>query len=228
MWKASVARSLAYSRCVTNGDCFCFHLPLCPSCDVTWACSSQSPGRVPLSVLQSSGRWRAAVCPHSVSRPDSRVGAAWWFQCLGSLPCLKGPHPFSLPALPSPTSRGRATPRGLSVLACPLRPPVFVCPLPPSRPAFPPHTWLPDHPRAACLSHAGRHPQSRCPRTQRLLGTHDSFCSVSITCIVYLLASRQRFMLFRVQCGFHELSASKAVLPLGLLYLQTPRSLCVE
>lgn len=220
MWKASVARSLAYSCCVTNGDCFCFHLPLCPSCDVTWACSSQ---RTPeLRSVAGCGLSSLRLPPGQSCRCRVVVSVPR----LTALP--EGPSPLLASCSSLAHIQGSGHTQGAVCLSCPLRPPVFVCPLPPSRPAFAPHTWLPDHPRAACLSHAGRHPQSRCPRTQRLLGTHDSFCSVSITCIVYLLASHQRFMLFRVQCGFHELSASKAVLPLGLLYLQTPCSLCVE
>lgn len=73
------------------------------------------------------------------------------------------------------------------------------------------------------------HPESRCPRPQRLPGAHDAF-------VLFLLLASSVFLLpfSFLRCvglsvgGFHELSASKAVLPLGLLYLQTPLSLCVE
>lgn len=135
MLKASVAHTLAYSCSVMNGDCFCFHLPLCPSRDVTWGVFLSLCPRAP-------GRWRAAVCPHSISRPESWVGAVWWFSVpqLTALP--EGPS-FLLASCPSFSHiQGPGYTEGLSVLACPLRPPVSVCPLPPSRPAFPPHTWL--------------------------------------------------------------------------------------
>lgn len=87
MLKASVSRSLAHSCCVTNGDCFCFYLPLCSSCDVTWAVFLSPNTRAP-------GRWWGTICPHSISRPNSHVDAVWWFLVPWFTALPEGPSPL--------------------------------------------------------------------------------------------------------------------------------------
>lgn len=169
-----------------------------PSGDGTWACSSH---RAP--ELLVGGRLQSVLTP-------SPARTVVWVRTVGvsvstrSLSCLKGPHPFSLPALPSSTSRGWATPRGLSVLACPLRlcvPPSSFCP------AFPPHTHTPGSltillplacPTLAGIPSPGVSALSVCPARRTPF-------VVSVTGIVCLLASCRLFMLLRVQRGFPEL-----------------------